>query len=236
MNRRYVRKLNEGDLGALLALEEEVWGSLGIERVSEDVLRAWSANGLLLGCMRDDRLLGYAYGERISFSHIPPYSAELVQTLGEYKAVRHSPGGNALHGVSMVSTGLGTGSLLLDSMLSYVRQEGLCYFVSLARLSGLARFVSDHPEVLSAFDLPTVALLYAHQVVSRIDPALIGPPLQLLTMPALFPEVARRDGVLGRFVRIGKELWGVAETSFEDPESLNYSALLVLSFTERSGR
>lgn len=223
-----VRRLTDRDIDPLLALEERVWGSLGIERVPRETLAAWAERGILFGCFKNDNLLGYTYAERINFSLLPPYSTELVAALHEYKEVRNSASGNALHGVSMVSTGMGAGSLLLDTLISLARSEGLSYFVSLARLSGLSRFVADNRETLGRFDLPTTALLYAYQVVLQIDPSRVGPPLRLLVLPEEFPKVSRSDRVVSRFARIGKELWAVAETSFEDPESLNYSALLVL--------
>lgn len=224
-----IRRLTDRDINPLLELEEQVWGSLGIEIVPRETFAAWVERGILLGCFRNDNLLGYAYAERINFSPLPPYSAELVAALHEYKEVRNSDSGNALHGVSMVSTGMGVGSLLLDALISLARSEGLAYFVSLARLSGLSRFVAANREALGRFDLPTTALLYAYQVVSHVDLGRVGPPLELLVLPEEFPKIRQSDQVVSRFARIGKKLWAVAETSFEDPESLNYSALLVLS-------
>lgn len=228
MHPRVIRTLTEEDADSLLTLEERIWPPLGVERISRDTLAAWLQAGLLIGCCRQGELLGYAYVERIDFSRIPPYSKELLAALDDYSKIRHRECGNALHGVSIVSTGKGTGRLLLEALLSYCRREGLRYFVSLARLSGLRSFVEGHREALQHFDLETVACLYAHQVVSLVDPLLIGPPLQLVTLPETFPRVSSSDSVVGRLSRVvGKELWAVARTSFTDPESLGYSALLV---------
>lgn len=226
--RGVVRRLTEDDLDSLLALEEQIWAPLGIEPVSRSILTAWLEKGMVLGSCRESVLLGYAYVERIDFSPIPPYSTELLSALDDYRVTRHSMSGNALHGVSMVSTGFGTGVQLLEALLTYCRRERLEYFVSLARLSGLRRFVEEHQDALRHFTLETTACLYAYQAVSLVSPSLIGPPLQLITIPEEFPRVSRRDSVVSWFPKIGKELWAVAPTSFSDPESLDYSALLVL--------
>jgi hypothetical protein len=224
-----IRPIEETDLPQLAALERTVWEPKGIETAPEDILRKWMQSGILLGCFREGELLGYAYAEVIRFSPLPPYSTELQRAMESYKSTETNPEGNALHGVSIAVVKAGAGTPLLEALVEEARRRRLRYFVSLARLEGLGRFVQRYEAALAGYDLPAVAALYALEVVSLVDPRLIGPPLSLVELPPAFPRTKRKDLVLGRFARLGKELWGVAETSFSDPKSLGYSALLVLA-------
>ena len=122
----------------------------------------------------------------------------------------------------------GTGVGLLEMLVEGARSKSLRYFISLARLAGFGRFVEKNEDALRGFQPEEAAVFYAIQAVSLADPELIGSPLKLARIPEGFPQLSRWDPVVSRFARIGKELWGVAPTSFEDPESLGYSALLVL--------
>jgi hypothetical protein len=223
-----VRYLIEQDESAFLSLEEKIWKAKGIETATAELFRRWRKNGILLGCFEEEKLLGYAYGERISFSPAPPYSAALLAGIEDYKRTTPDPHGNALHGISMAATRPGAGAGLLEKLVEEARSESLRYFVSLARLAGLGRFVEKNSGTLQDHNPLEVAVLYAIQAVSLVSPKLVGPPLKLLPFPESFPKLSRRDPVVSRFARIGKELWGVTPTSFEDPESLGYSALLVL--------
>ena len=225
-----VRPIEEADLLQLAALERAVWERKKIETVPEETLRKWMHSGILLGCFQGNELVGYTYAEVIGFSPLPPYSTELRRAMESYKSTEANPEGNALHGVSMAvapNTG-GAGAPLLDALVEEARGRRLRYFVSLVRLEGLGRFVERYEAELAGYDMTAVAALYALEVVSLVDPDLIGPPLALVELPPGFPRTKIKDPVLRRFARLGKELWGVAETSFADPESLGYSALLVL--------
>ena len=222
-----IRCLTKDDRASVLSLEEEVWAPRGIECVPPHALDSWLKEGVLHGCFEGTRLVAYTYCERINFSPIPPYSAEITSVIESYHTSRSQPAGNALHGVSIASAKRGAGSLLLDSLLGYAQEQRLEYFVSFSRLSGLGRFVAENEKALAGYDELTVATLYAIQAVGWVSPSLIGPPLQLLETPRNFPRLRRKDPVTSRFAQLGKELWGVGKASFEDPESLGYSALLV---------
>jgi hypothetical protein len=223
-----IRVLEYRDIPAVMKLEEAVWKPKGIETVPEPTLERWIAEGIFLGCFAGEQLVGYAYCEEISFGPIPPYSEELLAALESYKDSYCAPEGDALHGVSIAAILPGVGSLLFGEMVKEARERGLRYFVSLARLSGLGRFVEENRPVLGEHPLEVLAVLYAIQAVAWVEPALVGSPLSLLSLPEGFPRIKRKDAVVSRFASLGKELWAVAKTSFDDPESLGYSALLVL--------
>ena len=223
-----IRTLTLADLAALLALEREVWGRRGIESIDEPVGKRWIEEGVCLGAFNKSELVAYAYAETIQFKPVPPYSPEILDALGNYKETSSVPNGNALHGLSMTARRPGSGASLLAAVVAEARRRRLEYFVSLARLEAFGRFIKENPELQSR-DIREVACLYAIQTISWVDSALVGAPLSLLEVPRDFPKVRRKDPVVSRFARLGKELWGVAETSFVDPQSLGYSALLVLT-------
>jgi hypothetical protein len=223
-----IRTLARGDVSSLILLEREVWGKCGIESINEDVGIRWIEEGICLGAFEQGELVAYAYAETVHFSQIPPYSQDLLATLESYASAPRAVDGNALHGVSMAARRRGAGEPLLHALIHQARRRGLEFFVSLARLEGLGRFVDENAG-LEDFCLEEIACLYAIQAVSWIDPALVGDSLALLKPPPLFPKLRRKDRVVSRFARIGKSLWGVAKTSFDDPQSLGFSALLVLT-------
>jgi hypothetical protein len=223
-----IRTLALEDITALLALEREVWSRRGIESIDERVGKRWIEEGVCLGAFNSGELVAYAYAETIQFRPIPPYSPEILDALESYKETSSVPNGNAFHGLSMSALRPGTGASLLAAIVAEAQRRHLEYFVSLARLEGLGRFIKENPELQSR-DIREVACLYAIQTVSWVDSALVGAPLSLFEVPPDFPKVRRKDPVVSRFARLGKELWGVAETSFFDPQSLGYSALLVLT-------
>lgn len=223
-----VRFLTEGDRDALLVLERAAWEPKGVETITPKIYDEWLHHGVLLGGFKEERLLGYAYGERIKFSPIPPYSSEIMSSIDNYWITSNNPNGNALHGVSMATIELGVGMPLLKALISVARSQDLQYFVSLARLAGFRRFVEAHPNLLRSFPDDVLATLYVMQTAQKRAPTCIGPSLSLLSLPDNFPPISRKDPTVGRFLRLGKEIWGVAKTSFNDPESLGYSALLVL--------
>ncbi|HEX4961652.1 MAG TPA: hypothetical protein VF173_12485 [Thermoanaerobaculia bacterium] len=160
-----VRTLTAGDLPALLLLEREVWGKRKIESIDFATGRRWIEEGFCLGHFDENRLRGYAYGETISFSRVPPYSLQIIEALESYKETSSVPGGNALHGLSMAVARPGAGASLLTALVDLARHRGLEYFVSLARLEGLGRFIVDNPELKSR-DIQEVACFYAIQAVS----------------------------------------------------------------------
>lgn len=228
LNRSGIRLLERGDTARLLSLEETIWKPRGIESLSEKTAIKWLSQGIALGYFERGDLKGYAYGEIITFRRTPPYSTELLAALESYKETRPDPEGNSLHGLSMAVTRPGVGAALLEALIDEARRRELSYFISLARLEGLGKFISENRVIVQTLEEPLIATLYAIQAVSWIDPRLIGEPLRLLEVPHGFPKLRRKDLVVSRFARVGKKLWGVARTSFEDPQSLGYSALVVL--------
>jgi hypothetical protein len=225
---RNIRALLEADVPALIQLEREVWRRRGIESIDESVAERWINEGVCLGAFEGEKLVAYVYAETIRFAPIPPYSEEILAALQSYKATSPAVHGNALHGLSMASRRPGAGEPLLDALTEEASLRRLRYFVSLARLEGLGRFVDENPGLRNK-NLQEVACLYAIQAVSWFSPDRIGPSLSLLAIPPEFPRIRRKDPVVSRFARLGKELWGVTESSFADPQSLGCSALLVLT-------
>lgn len=237
--RMLVRNVEEGDCEAVVALERRVWEKVGVGGISREIFRRWvdaHKEGFLVA-MAGEVLLGYAYSEIVHFEPeivATPEWRALVRT--GHTTSHHDPAGNTLFGVSIATDppGTGVGKLLLEKTMELGVATQKKYLITLSRIPGLFGFMNrvrgdatnphrdDSEEMLARY----YALLSM-----RLVGGAVSPELGTLTIPSTVPPVVERDQVLCRFAYITKmALYEVMQSSFEDPESCNFAALMVHRF------
>jgi hypothetical protein len=233
-----IRAARDEDWPPFAALERQVWLPRRVETVSKATFYRWRRThpeGFLVA-YHGAAMRGYIYCESIDFdpdSLDTPRWRDVVRA--GYAGGMHTPHGNSVYGLSIASVQPGTGRLLLSETVRRARLQGKAYFVSICRLPGLGTFLEAArrraPSETPLRNPDRLALGYAVQCVDAVG-GIVHPLLRQVERPPDLPTVRQPDPVLSTFARFGKALYAVVRlTSFADPQSSGYGAVLVLDLT-----
>jgi hypothetical protein len=233
-----IRTACSDDIGSIVALEQHVWGKLGIPALTRNEIADWyeDQSPFFLVAVHEGMIRGYYFGKRVHFSmnEIDNFTDPHLATGKGFSRHTHAASGNSMYGISLLSTLQGAGRSLHTAIHDRLEELQIRYSIGFSRLSGFSEYLNNIGFRSSLpTDMNDAALWYAHAQAKKLGmrPWPHYPSRQLLELP--YPNYV--DPVLAFHVR--GTTFGLAgimrDYIVHDSQSRNYGAFIVSEFPHR---
>ena len=227
-----IRPVRLQDLDKLAVLEKKAWQRRETEILSETSLRKWyeERSPFFIVAELNQEICGYYFARQVHFN--PTDTDKFLEQFDSDDSLPPNPEGRSVYAQSVVATTPGAGTALHHAIHELFKIYGIEYFIGFSRMPMFSRFAKriKESEVGSRYSLDTLALWYAHESLERLG---MEAWPQCTAKPKLsLPPLRKPDPVIafhGKAIKMS--LLRVMPNYMQDPESLNYGALLASRIT-----
>lgn len=191
-----VRPAIESDVPRLVKLEQQCFGSSGLDLYDGRHMRCWlevNPDGLLVA-EQDKKVVGYRYSQYLDFcfDNIADLTTNDAFTDSGFTRATHRADGNSINGVSVCSVVPGAGRVLFEAIFEKLRETNRHFYFGFSRISGFDRYchwLNANGYDTASIGIKPLATWYATQCATQVDGKVWGwVPNERLDLPSPEPD------------------------------------------------